>query len=439
MTGFWAKHRRQGVSSLGALLVSAGVGTISAGAQTEAIGQDPLELFAQLMPVFSSPRCANCHGGTNPATDLNHAGGQVDVPLDGPGGDMSLENGKNQACLECHTAPAAAAGGWRLAPKRLSFVGKDTLALCRQFRTEQFSVNTRTDVGRAAWLEHLQTDQLIGVGFVGNGGVDENSPLVDDVSVEPPPMSKGEFLARAQRWLKDGQGACTNKWNGTITEDATFAEKVTFAPAPGGREVKQDTHTVITVAENVVTAEVHWTMTDFTDVPLKECQAFVHHTFTAAGYKLPVDMTIELGTPAIPSGTAPGQLPPGFELPPGVELPPGFEFPSSGLPPGITLPPGMTIPSMTVGPFVQYLPTSDAEVTGNHHSDLQSMDGHNCVKNVQDERHPYHMAPGMIEVTSKFAPPFGDPDDANHLVGEKVTKAANGQTTLKWDLSRDQE
>ena len=336
MTGFWAKHRRKAVSSLGALLVLAGVGTTSAGAQTSAIGQDPLELFAELMPVFSSPRCVNCHGGTNPATDLNHAGGQVDVPLDRPGGDMLFETGANKACLECHTAPAAAAGSWRLAPQRLSFVGKDTMSLCRQFRTEKFSVNTRTADSRGFWLNHLQTDELIGIAFVGNGGVDENSPFADDVTVEPPPMSKGEFLAKAQRWLKDGQGACSNKWNGTITEDSTSSEKVTFAPAPGGREVKQETHNIITVAENVATAEVHWTMTDFTDVPLKECQTFVHHTFTADGTKLPVQLTIVLNPPTIPAGAAPGQLPPGFKLPPGVELPPGFEFPT--LPPGTTLP-----------------------------------------------------------------------------------------------------
>ena len=39
MTGFWAKHRRKGISSVGALLVSAGVGTMSAGAQTNALDQ----------------------------------------------------------------------------------------------------------------------------------------------------------------------------------------------------------------------------------------------------------------------------------------------------------------------------------------------------------------------------------------------------------------
>src|ERR1700686_2099861 len=110
MTGFWAKHRRKGISSVGALLVSAGVGTMSAGAQTNALDQDPLELFAELMPVFSSPRCVNCHGGTNPATDLNHEGGQVDVPVN-EAGDMKFD--PSGACLECHTA---APPSWRLAP-----------------------------------------------------------------------------------------------------------------------------------------------------------------------------------------------------------------------------------------------------------------------------------------------------------------------------------
>jgi hypothetical protein len=436
MTGFWATHRRKGIFSLGALLVSAGVGAVSVGAQTSATDVDPLAMFGELMPVFSSPRCVNCHGGTNPATDLNHPGGKIEFRV-GDNGDMLPENGEIAKCLECHTAPAAKAGGWRLAPKALSFVGKDTLPLCRQFRTNEFSISTRSADSRAIFLGHLQTDPLIGVGFVGNGGVDADSPFVDDVTVEPPPMSKAEFLAKAQRWLNEGQGACSNKWNGTITEDSTSSEKATLAPAPGSREVKVDTHNVITVVEGVATAEVHWTMTDFTDAPQKECQVFVHHTFSAVDYKVPVQLTIVLNTPTSPSGTPPGQLPPGFELPPGMELPPGFEFPTGALPPGVTLPPGMTIPSG--GPFIQYTTTNESEVQGNHHTDSLTLDGHNCVKNVKDERQPYHMSPGMLEVASTSAPLYGDPEDPNHVKGEKVTKSDHGQTTVKWDLSRDQD
>jgi hypothetical protein len=207
MTGFWARQRRNGIVALGGGFVLAGLGTVGVGAQTSAIGQDPLELFAELMPVFSSPRCVNCHGGTNPAIPVNHAGGRQDVPLERPGGDMSLETGLNAECLTCHTSPSAEAGGWRLAPKHTSFVDKDTLALCRQFRTDPFSFNLHFPEGREAFVTHVATDDLIGVGFAGNGGVDRDSAFFDDVTVAPPPMSRAEFVAKTQRWMTDGQAA----------------------------------------------------------------------------------------------------------------------------------------------------------------------------------------------------------------------------------------
>src|ERR1041385_7235647 len=127
----WARQWPWGLLALGTLLAVTGLGTLSVSAQTSARDDDPLAMFAELMPVFSSPRCVNCHGGTNPQTNLNHPGGQQDVPVDGQG-NMSFETGRNEECLTCHTA--AGTDGWRLAPKDMSFVGKDTLPLCRQFR-----------------------------------------------------------------------------------------------------------------------------------------------------------------------------------------------------------------------------------------------------------------------------------------------------------------
>ncbi len=141
-----ATYRRSWVCALGAALILAGAGSLTAAAQVppvrvssarvaaqagQASDDDPLALFAQMMPAFSSPRCVNCHGGTNPQTDTNHEGGQVDVPLN-ESGDMRGGIGNSDACLECHTA---APPSWRLAPHNMSFVGKDTLALCRQIRT----------------------------------------------------------------------------------------------------------------------------------------------------------------------------------------------------------------------------------------------------------------------------------------------------------------
>jgi hypothetical protein len=44
-----------------ALAAGAVLTAIGAAAQT-ADSSDPIELFSKLMPVFSHPRCANCHG-----------------------------------------------------------------------------------------------------------------------------------------------------------------------------------------------------------------------------------------------------------------------------------------------------------------------------------------------------------------------------------------
>ncbi len=98
----------------------------------------------------------------------------------------------------------------------------------------------------------------------------------------------------------------------------------------------------------------------------------------------------------------------------------------------------MTMP--TVGPFIQYSTTADGEVSGNNHLDIRSMPG--CAQTLKDERQAYHMAGGMIELTApSYAQPFGDPDNPNHVVGEKTVDAAagNGKTVIKWDLIRDME
>jgi hypothetical protein len=414
--------------ALGTGLILFGAGTLSiASAQTEAT-DDPLVMFAELMPVFTSPRCVNCHGGTDPSVPRNHPGGRQDVPVDQPGGDMSLETGRNEECLNCHDV---APDDFRLAPKHMSFVGLDTpMPLCRHFRTDPFNPPLRIPENRETFLAHLTHDALIGMAFIGRGGVGEESAFANEVTVDPPPMSRQEFLAKAARWLNDGEGACSNKWNGTITETTFAAESVTFAPAPGGRKVDSEIKIVITVVESEATAAVHWTFHDFTDVPLKECLTHLYLTSTADSPGVPV--TLEIVIPreqiALPPGGFPG-LPPGLELPPGMELPPGFEFPTELFPPGMELPAGV---SGVTGPFFMYQSTDKSEIAGNDRIDTLSMPG--CKHTVTDTAHPFHIGGGMIEFKI-------DPENPNHVVGEKVIDdpARKSKTTIKWDLVRDRE
>jgi hypothetical protein len=81
---------RAGVRTLGVAILVVGiavlsVGTASGAAQARQDETDPINLFSTMMPVFSSPRCVNCHGGVQPATGENHEGGKVDVAFDSNG------------------------------------------------------------------------------------------------------------------------------------------------------------------------------------------------------------------------------------------------------------------------------------------------------------------------------------------------------------------
>ncbi|HEV7665773.1 MAG TPA: hypothetical protein VGQ62_19745, partial [Chloroflexota bacterium] len=169
------------------------------------------------------------------------------------------------------------------------------------------------------------------------------------------------------------------------------------------------------VVDNNATASVHWTMRDFTDVPTKDCATYVHHTFTADATKLPVNLQI-FDSPTIPAGapTMPG-LPPGFDLPPGLSLPPGM-----------ALPPGISVPTLGQ-PGDMFIIFSGQAVAANHHSDLRTLPG--CRTVVNDERQQYDMTGAMIQTTA-------DPNDPDHLAGQKTDQGNGGQIVLTWDLRR---
>jgi hypothetical protein len=412
----WPKQRRAAICALGAVLVLAAVGTLSAAAQSSPADDDPLAMFAEMMPVWSSPRCVNCHGGTIPDVrpeGLNHEGGLVDVVRDA-NRDATFDG--SGTCQGCHDA---APPSWRLAPARMSLVDKDTLTLCRQMR----KVNgLASAANRATFDQHLHNDALIDLAFVGNKGIAADPDAASTAA--PPPMDKEAFVAAAKHWLDDGLAGCSNGWSGTITETTKFFESVTFAPAAGGRQVSTDSLLTIDVDENEATATLQWELKDFLDVPTKECLTYNHQTLFATATKLPVAFAIAMN-PTLPTG--PVTLPPGFELPPGFSLPPGMSQPG-GLPPGMTLPPGFELPSLTPGgAFFQYATGDKDIVTGTHRSETQSLPG--CKREAKDEPYPYHVAGAHVDATV-------DPNDPNHLVGEKTIEAQNGKMVIKWDLKR---
>src|SRR5262245_45353551 len=78
-------------------------------AQLDDIPEDPLVLFGKLMPVFTSPRCANCHGFTDAVTGKNHP-----------------DKVEPKSCDSCHTAV-----DWHLAPSDMQWAGTTTREMCR--------------------------------------------------------------------------------------------------------------------------------------------------------------------------------------------------------------------------------------------------------------------------------------------------------------------
>ncbi len=366
---------------------------------------DPLAMFAALMPVLKSPRCVNCHGGTNPAIDLNHDGGQVDVPLDAEGDMQGVGFGSNEECLGCHDAPDA--HFWKLAPKRFSLVGRETLQLCRQFRANPGTMNLKTAAGRAAFLEHLRTDHLIVNAFVGNRGIADESP-------QPPPLTHQRFIALARHWLEDGEGACANDWNGTITEIAAREQESSFAPAPGGRMFRTDARIAITVVNSEASAQVQYQMRDFTDAPTRDCETYNHQSWSALSNNLPVELTIvarnRAGQDAVSTPAAPA-----FTLPAGVQLRPGFVMPDLGVPE-----PGQS--------FFRYTAVN-RPVSGTQRSDIRSLPG--CRQVVGNTPYAYHVEGAMIPLTSQ--------PDPNHFKGQKIIRLPDGTRTISWDLKRNRE
>lgn len=115
------KHALGGIG-FGLLIAAA---PLIAAAQS-AGGEDPIVLFAKLMPVFSHSRCEGCHGAVNPFSGDTHESGVIKADFDWTVQDMGMTH--NAACLECHTTSP----DWRLAPRHFGFVGKDTKQLCKQ-------------------------------------------------------------------------------------------------------------------------------------------------------------------------------------------------------------------------------------------------------------------------------------------------------------------
>ena len=381
---FWPGYARQGVGALGATMVLVGLGTLGVGTASGATparqeDQDPLALFSAMMPVFSSPRCANCHGGVEPSTGANHEGGKVDVAFDRNG---NMENGTPEAiaCLECHTA----ADKWRTAPRALSFVGKDAAAMCRQIKR----VNELTDADQGAkdaLIFHISEDYFVGLAFVGQRAIGDDSPF-GPLAPDPPPMSQPDFVGAAQNWLTAGHTLCGLGWSGTITVTKTAADHSITQGNTVERDSALEIKDTIQLVEGDATGTMHLAQHQFQDSGPKNHDCGINHATWAADGSGPARVEI-------------------FVSPPSAE--------------------GLSKVDLIFG-----VPAA----TGTLHTDIRTGNLNNCKQNVlRDE--PFSVMQDQLHASGP-----ADPNDPNNLEGDEVSLSPDKTvtTTIKWKLTRGQ-
>lgn len=186
--------------------------------------REPLDYFSDMMPVFTHARCMNCHGVVDPETGVNHDGGVV-----GPG-ESCTSSCHNQADNDNRTG----LDDWHLPPPERFFVGKDVRALCAQM-AERVARD-----GQQHFMDHLQSDLQIDLGFQGRSGGAREDPQPD-----VPPMPKDDFLVKAALWMDDGLAACDRE--GRITYVETIASNESQDQGPVSTVAAQSGRRTVTV------------------------------------------------------------------------------------------------------------------------------------------------------------------------------------------------
>jgi hypothetical protein len=170
--------------------------------QGQQLVEDPLTIFAKMMPVLSHERCVNCHGATDPVKGFFHPGAVS------PG-----------SCLNCHTASPR----WAVTPPIIAFFQKTTRQLCYHF-------SVIVPVGEET-ARHLEEDDLIGLAFAGRRG-----NAVPPKFAQKPPMTRAEFVRAYRTWVQQTGGGCS-AWEGTITRVETVAGNDTGPGLPDFRKM----------------------------------------------------------------------------------------------------------------------------------------------------------------------------------------------------------
>lgn len=152
------------------------------------------------------PRCVNCHGGVNPhiagtGPDPSNAN-EVPSIIEHGGGLISREEPDSRGqpvinsaqCMSCHDGMHPKRNGtpsrWFTAPPFLSFINKDAVTLCKQFK--------RSTGSAEHFIGHLQDDNggnaFTKTAFSGNRGIDGLAP-------KPPSISHAALIRMGREWI----------------------------------------------------------------------------------------------------------------------------------------------------------------------------------------------------------------------------------------------
>ena len=157
--------------------------------------QKAIKAFGELSPIFTDPRCLNCHGGVSPFGKGigEHPENGFKVIFDR---DVASITKTFAPCQECH----GAFPDWRIPTEDAAFTNKTTIDLCKQMKV-QFPA------GALDFLEHMTNDKgnvpFLDVAFAGTMGLNQDG--VDRATVKIPDpvkaMSRNQMLGHSHEWV----------------------------------------------------------------------------------------------------------------------------------------------------------------------------------------------------------------------------------------------
>ena len=185
------------LSALATLAVASGFAH-AADPTPAASSNDGLALWAKIHEVFSHPRCANCHVGSD---NVPIWSGKNFGPTPRPHG-MNINGGASRIgaengllCVSCHTPHNSAikngppgATPWLLAPVVMQWYGKSSAEICSQVKDVQRNGNRSLE----ALAHHVESDPLVNWGW---------SP---GIGRDPAPYTSADTAGFIRAWGKLG-------------------------------------------------------------------------------------------------------------------------------------------------------------------------------------------------------------------------------------------